>query len=145
MKLKIINKSNNENPAYAEPYAAGLDLRAFIEGEDITLLPNQRVLIPTGNYIQLHEGTFAMITPRSGLSLKYGITIVNAPGIIDSSYRGELKVILINLGNEPFVIHNGDRIAQMVICEYKKIEWEAADVLSETERGTGGFSSTGIK
>lgn len=145
MKIRIVNKSNNEIPSYAEPFSAGVDLRAHIVDGSMTLEPGQRELIPTGLYMELPEGTFGMITPRSGLAAKFGISIVNSPGICDSSYRGEYKVILINLGSEPFKIYNGDRIAQMILMNYNKIEFELTKELSETQRGAGGFNSTGTK
>jgi len=144
LKIKIVNKSNNELPSYAEPFSAGMDIRANIE-EEIILSPMERMMIPTGLYMELPEGTFAMITPRSGLAAKFGISIVNSPGVCDSSYRGEYKVILINLGKEPFKINNGDRIAQMILMNYNKIEFELVEELSETERGEGGFGSTNVK
>lgn len=144
MKVKIINKSNNEIPTYATKGSAGIDLRAYIE-KSITLNHMEYKMIPTGIYIELPSDTFGMITPRSGLAAKYGISIVNSPGIIDESYRGELKIIMMNQGKEPFEIFNGDRIAQMLLMKYENIEFEIAEELSETERGTGGFNSTGIK
>lgn len=144
MKVKIVNKSNNELPKYAEPFSAGIDLRAHIVEGCLTLEHMDYVMIPTGIYIELPEGTFGMITPRSGLSAKFGISIVNSPGVVDSSYRGEIKVILINLGKEPFKIYNGDRIAQLILMNYQKIEFENVDELSKTERGEGGFGSTNI-
>lgn len=145
LKIKIVNKSGNDLPSYAEPFSAGVDLRAHIVEGAIILEPGQRELIPTGLFMELPEGTFGMITPRSGLAAKFGISIVNSPGICDSSYRGEYKVILINLGSEPFKIYNGDRIAQMILMNYNKIEFELVEELSETQRGTNGFNSTGVK
>jgi dUTP pyrophosphatase len=144
MKVKIVNKYNDP-PVYATEGSAGLDLRAHIL-EDIYILgPNEIKLIPTGVYIELPKGFFAMITPRSGLAIKWGISIVNSPGIIDSDYRGEIGVILINLGKEPFTIFNGDRIAQMIITSFEKVKFEIVDNLLNTERGEGGFNSTGVK
>lgn len=143
-EVKIVNKSNNPVPFYAEPFSAGVDIRAFLE-KPLILNPNQQELIPTGYYLEIPEGTFGMITPRSGLAAKYGISITNSPGILDSSYRGELKVILINLGDKPFEINNGDRIAQFILMNYNKIRFEIVSELSNTERGSGGFNSTGIK
>jgi len=145
MKVKIVNKSNNELPAYAEPFSAGMDLRAHIIEGSLTLEHMEYAMIPTGLYFELPEGTFGMITPRSGLAAKFGISIVNSPGVVDSSYRGEVKIILINQGKEPFKIYNGDRIAQLILMNYQKIEFENVEILSETERGVGGFNSTGIK
>ena len=144
MKVKIVNKSNNEIPSHAEPFSAGVDIRAFLSNS-LILKPNQQELIPTGLYIELPEQTFGMITPRSGLSAKFGITITNSPGIIDSSYRGELKIILKNLGTDPFEIFNGDRIAQLILMNYNKIDFDIVSELSQTERGEGGFGSTKIK
>jgi dUTP pyrophosphatase len=144
MIVKIVNKSNNPLPEYAEPFSAGIDLRANLD-EPIILESMEHKLIPTGIYVELPEGTFGMITPRSGLAAKYGISIVNSPGILDCSYRGEAKIILINLGKEPFKIENGDRIAQFILMNYQKIEFEIVEKLSESIRGEGGFNSTGIK
>ena len=145
MRINIVNKSNNELPSYAEPFSAGIDLRAHIVEGAIILEPGQRKLISTGLFMELPEGTYGMITPRSGLAAKFGISIVNSPGICDSSYRGEYKVILINLGSEPFKIYNGDRIAQMILMNYNKIEFELVEELSETQRGSNGFNSSGVK
>ena len=119
-----------------------MDLKANID-EPVTLLPLERVLVPTGLYMALPEGTEAQVRPRSGLAAKYGITVLNSPGTIDADYRGEVKVILVNLSNDPFVINPGERIAQMVVARYEQVEWEETDVLDETERGAGGFGSTG--
>lgn len=147
MKVKIVNKSNNELPSYATVGSAGMDLRANLPDLQIplTLMPMEQKLIPTGLYVELPEGTFGMITPRSGLAAKYSISITNSPGVIDETYRGEIKIVLINLGKEPFDVNHGDRIAQMLLMSYENIEWELVETLSETERGEGGFSSTGIK
>ncbi|MDL2214794.1 dUTP diphosphatase [Dysgonomonas sp. OttesenSCG-928-M03] len=142
MKVKIINKSSHPLPEYATEYSAGLDLRANIE-EDITLNPLERSLVPTGLYIELPKGYEAQIRPRSGLALKHGLTVLNSPGTIDADYRGEIKVILVNLSNEPFVIKNGERICQMVVASHAQIEWENVDSINETERGSGGFGHTG--
>lgn len=142
MKVKIINKSSHALPEYATEYSAGLDLRANID-EDITLKPLERNLVPTGLYIELPKGYEAQIRPRSGLALKHGITVLNSPGTIDADYRGEIRVILINLSNEPFVIKNGERICQMVVAAHAQIEWEETDSIDETERGAGGFGHTG--
>ncbi len=139
----IINKSNNPLPNYATKGSSGLDLYAFLDNE-ITIEPMQRVLIPTGIYIQLDENYEAQIRPRSGLACKHGITVLNTPGTIDSDYRGEIKICLINLGDKPFVIKNGDKIAQMIISEYVKVNLVVTDKLEETQRNSGGFGSTGI-
>tara|TARA_B100000242_G_C42730390_1_gene340962 strand:- start:34 stop:468 length:435 start_codon:yes stop_codon:yes gene_type:complete len=143
MKIKIINKSNTTNPSYSTNNSAGLDLRAHIK-EEINLNPMSRVLIKTGLFIQLPEGYEAQIRPRSGLAYKNGITILNTPGTIDADYRGEVGVLLINLSNDTFKIKNGDRIAQMVIAKYEKAEWISVEQLDSTQRGGGGFGSTGI-
>ena len=142
MKEKIKSDSGIL-PFYETDGSAGMDLRAFIE-EPVTLKPGQRMLIPTGLYIELPVGYEAQIRARSGLAIKKGIGLVNGIGTIDSDYRGEIKVILINWGEEDFVIENGDRIAQMVIARYERIEWEQTEDLSETERGSGGFGHTGV-
>lgn len=139
----IINKSNNPLPNYATKGSSGLDLYAFLDNE-ITIEPMQRVLIPTGIYIQLDENYEAQIRPRSGLACKHGITVLNTPGTIDSDYRGEIKICLINLGDKPFVIKNGDKIAQMIISEYVKVNLVVTDKLEETQRNSGSFGSTGI-
>jgi dUTP pyrophosphatase len=144
MIVKVINHSSNPLPQYQTEQSAGLDLMAFIT-EAITLKPLQRALIPTGLYIELPEGYEAQIRPRSGLALKNGISIVNAPGTIDADYRGEIKVLLVNLSDQEFTVENGLRIAQMVVAKHERIEWEHSQELSETERGTGGYGSTGIK
>lgn len=142
MKVKIVNKSAFDTPFYATEKSAGMDIKANIE-EPIVLRPLQRAMVPTGLYIALPEGTEAQIRPRSGLAAKHGITVLNTPGTIDADYRGEIKVILVNLSNEEFVINPGERIAQMVVARYEQVEWDAVEVLDETERGAGGFGSTG--
>lgn len=142
MKVKIVNKSAYPTPSYATEKSAGMDLKANIDSP-VTLGPLDRALVPTGLYIALPDGTEAQIRPRSGLAAKYGISVLNAPGTIDADYRGEIKVILVNLSNEPFVINPGERIAQMVVAEYAKVEWNEVEVLDETQRGEGGFGSTG--
>lgn len=142
--IKIINKSKNELPSYSTEGSAGLDLRADIE-DTITIEPFQRVLIPTGLYMQLPEGHEAQIRPRSGLALKHGITVLNTPGTIDEDYNGEIKVMLINLSNEPFKVRDGDRICQMVVAKYEKVGFVEVEQLDETERGDGGFGHTGVK
>ena len=143
MDVKIVNKSNHQLPSYATASSAGMDLKANTL-EPIVLKPMERYLFPTGIYIQLPEGYEAQIRPRSGLAAKYGITVANAPGTIDADYIGEIKVILINLSKEKFVINPGERIAQMVISKYEKIEWNEVSELEKTDRGEGGFGSTGI-
>lgn len=142
MNIKIINKSEHPLPQYETAHAAGMDLRASI-AEDIILKPLQRQLISTGLYIELPVGYEAQIRPRSGLAYKHGISIVNSPGTIDADYRGELKVLLVNLSDTEFKIVNGDRIAQMVIAKHETIEWQAVDELGETLRGEGGYGHTG--
>ena len=142
MDVKIVNKSNHQLPSYATASSAGMDLKANIL-EPIVLKPMERCLFPTGIYIQLPEGYEAQIRPRSGLAAKYGITVTNAPGTVDADYTGEVKVSLINLSNDTFVVQPGERIAQMVIARYEKITWNEVAELDETERGAGGFGSTG--
>ncbi len=142
VSVKVINHSGNPLPEYQTIHSAGLDLRANL-GESITLEPMQRKLIPTGLFIELPEGYEAQIRPRSGLALKHGITVLNSPGTIDADYRGELMVLLINLSDKAFVVENGERVAQMIVAAYQRVQWEAAQVLSETVRGTGGYGSTG--
>ena len=142
MKIRVINKSNHDLPKYETLQSAGMDLRAFIE-EDIYLEPMERKIIPTGIYMALEAGYEAQVRPRSGLAAKKGITVLNAPGTVDADYRGEVGVILINLSNERFQISNGDRIAQLVIAPYVQAEWVSTDELDSTERGSGGFGSTG--
>jgi len=139
----IVNQSNNPLPFYSTEHSAGMDLRAFLT-EPMVLQPLERALIPTGLFMEMPEGYEAQVRPRSGLAIKNGITVLNSPGTIDADYRGEIKVILINLSNEPFTIQNGDRIAQMVIAKYEKISWKRVEQLSETDRGSGGFGSSGI-
>ncbi len=142
MQINIINKSNNALPKYETEQSAGVDLRAFLQ-EDVIIKPLQRVLIPTGLYIELPQGYEAQIRPRSGLAYKHGITVLNTPGTIDADYRGEIKVILVNLSNEDFTIKSGERICQMVINKYEQTEFNLVDKLSETKRGEGGFGHTG--
>jgi len=143
-QVKIVNHSNNELPKYSTVNSAGMDLRAFLE-KDVVLKPLERSLVPTGLHIELSEGFEAQIRPRSGLAVKHGISIVNSPGTIDADYRGEIKVILINLSNEEFTIKNGERICQMVINRYEKVSLIEVNILSETDRGVGGFGHTGTK
>lgn len=142
MKVPIINRSNHPLPAYATEGSSGMDLRAFVNGP-VTLVPLQRLLIHTGVAIALPIGYEAQVRPRSGLALKHGITVLNSPGTIDTDYRGEIKILLINLSEVPFIIQDGDRIAQLVIAKYEQIFWEAVSVLDETARGVGGHGSTG--
>ncbi len=144
MICKIVNKSKNATPTYATAQSAGMDLRANLE-ESVILKPMERAMIPTGLFIELPVGHEAQVRPRSGLAAKHGITVLNTPGTIDADYRGEIKVILINLSNEDFEIQNGERIAQMVIAKHETVQWEEVDVLSDTERGAGGFGHSGVK
>ncbi|MDP1762780.1 MAG: dUTP diphosphatase [Sediminibacterium sp.] len=140
--VKIINQSNNPLPAYATQGSSGMDIRAFLS-EDIQLQPMERILVPTGLFVELTEGYELQVRPRSGLAIKQGITCLNTPGTIDADYRGEIKVILINLSAETQTIHTGDRIAQMVLQQVAKISWISDTRLTETERGEGGFGHTG--
>ena len=142
MKVKIVNNSRFALPEYQTPLSAGLDIRANLD-ESVTLRPLARAMIPTGLFVELPEGCEMQIRPRSGLAAKHGITVLNSPGTIDADYRGEIKVILVNLSNEPFTIEAGERIAQMIVARYEQIEWQAVEELSATERGAGGFGSTG--
>ena len=144
MKIKIVNKSKHPLPEYATPGSAGMDLRANIDSP-ITLAPGERKLIPTGIYIALPVGYEAQVRPRSGLALKYGIGLANMLGTVDADFRGEIRVILINLGQEDFVVNDGERIAQMVIAKHERAEWEVVEELDETERGEGGYGHTGVK
>ena len=142
MKVQIINKSHHPLPQYATPLSAGMDIRANLD-QPVEIKPLERKLIPTGLYIALPEGYEAQMRPRSGLAIKHGITLLNTPGTIDADYRGEIGVILINLSSEPFVVNDGERICQMVIAAYGRVEWQVEEVLDETERGAGGFGHTG--
>lgn len=144
MHVKIVNKSRYPLPQYATALSAGMDLKANIE-EPITLGSLERTMVPTGLFIELPEGYEAQIRPRSGLAARHGITVTNAPGTIDADYRGEICVLLVNLGREPFVINPGERIAQMVVARHERVEWEPVDLLAESGRGAGGFGSTGTK
>lgn len=144
MKIKIINKSKHPLPQYATPLSAGLDLRANLD-TPITLQPLQRCLVPTGLFMALPAGYEAQVRPRSGLAIKKGITVLNSPGTIDADYRGEICIILANLSAEPFIIEDGERIAQMVIARHEQAEWEETDTLDDTERGAGGFGHSGKK
>lgn len=144
MRVRIINKSSHDLPAYETTHSAGMDLRANLE-KSVTIKPLERTMVPTGLFIELPEGFEAQIRPRSGLAAKKGITVLNSPGTIDADYRGEIKVILVNLSNENFTIENGERIAQMVISKHERVIWEETIELAETARGAGGFGSTGKK
>jgi len=144
MIVKVINKSNNPLPEYSTPQSAGFDLRANLENIEI-LKPGERKLVGTGLFIALEPGYEAQVRPRSGLALKKGITVLNAPGTVDADYRGEVGVILYNASNEDFEIVPGERIAQMVIAKYERIDWEQVETLDETERGAGGYGHTGVK
>lgn len=143
VKVKIINRSNNALPSYSTEDSAGMDLRAWLK-EPMVLEPMQRALVPTGISIELPHGYECQLRPRSGLALKKGITLLNTPGTIDADYRGEIKIILVNLSSVPFTINDGDRIAQMVIARHETIAWQPATELSETERGAGGFGHSGV-
>ena len=143
MNIKIINKSNHDLPHYETIASAGMDLRASLS-EPRTLKPLERSIVGTGLFIELPVGIEAQVRPRSGLAAKKGITVLNAPGTIDADYRGEIGVILVNLSSEDFVINNGERIAQLVIAKHERAEWKEVDELSETDRGEGGFGSTGV-
>lgn len=144
MKVKVINRSRFDLPRYATPLSAGMDVRANID-EAVVLRPLERAMIPTGLSIELPEGYEMQIRPRSGLAAKHGITVLNSPGTIDADYRGEIRVILVNLSNEEFRIEAGERIAQMVVARHEQVEWELVEELAESERGEGGFGSTGKK
>ena len=144
MKARIVNRSQWPLPQYATPQSAGVDLRADISGE-IVLEPLGRAIVPTGLYLEIPAGYEAQVRPRSGLAAKKGVTVLNSPGTIDADYRGEVRVILVNLSSEPFTIVPGERIAQMVFARHEQVEWEETDTLEESERGAGGFGSTGVK
>lgn len=144
MKVRIVNQSHHPLPAYETVYSAGMDLRAFLAGP-IRLKPLERALIPTGLYIELPHGFEAQVRPRSGMAIKKGLSVLNTPGTIDSDYRGEIKIIMINLSAEEVEIADGDRIAQMIIGRHERADWEPVEQLGETERGSGGFGHTGTK
>ena len=144
LEVTVVNGSDHDLPQYSTEQSAGLDLRASLN-ESITLQPGEHRLIPTGLKIALPEGTEAQVRPRSGLAYKHGITVLNSPGTIDADYRGDVGVILINHGKEPFVVENGERIAQLVIARYVQLQWKPTEDLSATDRGAGGFGSTGVK
>jgi dUTP pyrophosphatase len=143
MKVKVINKSQYALPQYATPYSAGMDLRANIT-EPQVVKPLERTLVPTGLFIELPQGYEAQIRPRSGLAIKHGISLVNTPGTIDADYRGEIKIILINLSNTDFELVPGERIAQMIVSRFEQVEWDETNSLSDSDRGAGGFGSTGV-
>ena len=142
MKVKIVNKSKHPLPQYATAASAGFDVRANIDAA-LVLKSMERALVPTGLFMELPEGSEAQVRPRSGLALKHGITVLNSPGIIDADYRGELKVLLINLSKEDFTINDGERIAQVIVAKHERVQWEEVEQLLETERGAGGFGHTG--
>ncbi|MCU0451497.1 MAG: dUTP diphosphatase [Bernardetiaceae bacterium] len=142
MEIKVINHSGQPLPAYQTPHSAGLDLRAHLS-EPVTLGTLERVLVPTGLYLEIPPGYEAQIRPRSGLANQHGITLVNSPGTIDADYRGEVKVLLVNLSHQPFTVENGMRIAQMVVAKHETVVWQPVEELSPTERGAGGYGSTG--
>jgi dUTP pyrophosphatase len=144
MKVRIVNHSAHPLPAYETIHSAGMDLRANLE-TPVDLKPMQRMLIPTGLFIELPEGYEAQIRPRSGMAFKHGVTVLNTPGTIDADYRGEIKVLLVNISDQIFVVNNGERIAQMIVAQHSRVEWTAASELSGTERGAGGFGHTGAK
>jgi dUTP pyrophosphatase len=144
LPVNVINQSRHALPSYQTAHSAGMDLRANLEAP-VTLKPLQRALIPTGLFIALPEGHEAQIRPRSGLAYKHGISIVNSPGTIDADYRGEIKVLLVNLSDQDFVVEDGERVAQMVVARYERVEWSEAEALTDTERGAGGYGSTGTK
>jgi dUTP pyrophosphatase len=142
ISVKIINQSSHPLPTYQTQHSAGMDLRANLESP-VTLQPLQRALLPTGLFMELPEGYEAQIRPRSGLAFKHGLTVLNSPGTIDADYRGEIKVLLVNLSDAPFTIENGERIAQMIVTSYQQVKWQLAETLSDTTRGAGGYGSTG--
>lgn len=142
MRIKIVNQSAHPLPRYQTRHSAGMDIHAFINRE-IEIYPMERKLIPTGLYIELPQGYEAQVRPRSGLAIRHGITVLNAPGTIDSDYRGEIKVILINLSTKKFVIKDGERIAQLIISRFESIQWDEVEILNPSDREEGGFGSTG--
>lgn len=142
MRIRIVNRSHHPLPAYETAAAAGMDIRACLD-QPVTLKPLGRALIPTGLFIELPEGAEAQVRPRSGLAAKKGVTVLNSPGTIDADYRGEIKVILVNLSAEDFSVEDGERIAQLVVARHERVEWQLSDDLTGTERGAGGFGSTG--
>lgn len=144
IKVKVINKSHHDLPAYATSGSAGMDVRAFLPDGPVVLGPLERALIPTGLHLELPVGYECQIRPRSGLAIKHGISLVNTPGTVDSDYRGEIGVILVNLSKEPFTVNDGERVCQMVIARYTRVDWEEAERLDQTGRGEGGFGHTGV-
>lgn len=144
MKISIVNHSHHPLPEYATPLSAGLDLRANLE-QPVTLAPLERTLIPTGLRIALPEGYEAQVRPRSGLAARHGLTLLNSPGTIDADYRGEISVILVNLSHEPFVVNDGERIAQLVVARHEQVQWSLVEELAPTQRGEGGFGHSGVK
>ena len=142
MKVRIVNRSRNALPLYQTPLSAGMDVRADLE-QSVTLAPLGRAMLPTGLYVELPEGYEMQVRPRSGLAAKHGITVLNSPGTIDADYRGEIRIILVNLSSEAFTIEPGERIAQLVVARHEQVEWEPVEELGTTERGAGGFGSTG--
>lgn len=144
MTVKVINRSANALPSYSTPFSAGMDVRADIQ-EPIVLGPLERAMVPTGLYMEIPQGYEVQVRPRSGLAAKHGITVLNSPGTIDADYRGEVKVILVNLSNQAFTIEPGERIAQLVLAKHEVAQWEEVSSLEESERGAGGFGSTGVK
>lgn len=142
MKVRIVNRSRHALPAYQTPLSAGMDVRADLD-HSVTLAPLERAMIPTGLYVELPAGYEMQVRPRSGLAAKHGITVLNSPGTIDADYRGEIRVILVNLSGEPFTVEAGERIAQLVVARHEQVEWEPVEELGTTERGAGGFGSTG--
>jgi len=142
MLVRIVNKSDNDLPEYSTHMSAGMDIRAFLN-EPLVLKPLERQLVPTGLFIELPEGYEAQIRPRSGIALRKGITVLNTPGTIDADYRGEVKVILVNLSNDDVTIENGDRICQMIVASHEKVDWKLVNALNDTKRGAGGFGHTG--
>ena len=143
MLIPVINHSGHPLPEYQTPHAAGLDLRAHLPAGSVTLAPLERQLIPTGLSLEIPVGYEGQVRPRSGLAMKHGIGLVNSPGTIDADYRGEIKVLLVNLSNEAFVVNDGERIAQLIVAKHETIAWQPTDALSETQRGAGGYGSTG--
>lgn len=143
IQIKVINKSNNALPDFSTIHSAGVDLRAFLD-QPLVIGSLERILVPTGLFMEIPEGYEVQIRPRSGLAIKHGIGVLNSPGTIDADYRGEVKVVLINMSADPFVVNNGDRICQMVLNKYERFEWNNVEVLSDTDRGSGGFGHTGI-
>lgn len=143
MKIKIVNRSKHKLPRYSTPFSAGMDVYANLESP-LVMAPGERMLVPTGLFVELPAGFEAQIRPRSGLALKKGITVLNSPGTIDADYRGEVGIILINLSNEEFIVNDGERICQMIIARHESVEWVECDELNDSQRGSGGFGHTGV-